>query len=325
MRRMVKMVSIIIPVYNVEKYLEACIKSAINQTYPNIEVILIDDGSTDSSGNICDSYALNDSRIKVIHKHNQGLSAARNDGLDISKGEYVFFLDSDDYLNENAISVMVDKISKNNADIVMCGYNTVDESGNNIIEQHFDDVVLYIEDCFDYMFSGKEPLLAIVSWNKLYDRTIFDDLRFPVSKIHEDEFVAHLVYSKIRKAIVSPETLYNYRKREGSIMSKEPINRRFDAVEAFYNRSRFFANTKRWRLLGVSLVLAINYLGDIYPKLNNEHDIITYHHWKTEFRTLWFKHMFRILNLKRQVALILYFINDKLYPKAINSFLNAWR
>lgn len=116
------LISIIVPVYNVEKYLNKCIDSIINQTYKNIEIILVDDGSTDNSGKICDEYLLRDSRIKVIHKNNGGLSSARNEGINISSGEYIGFVDSDDWVEPNMYEEMYKKILYSNADIVDCGY-----------------------------------------------------------------------------------------------------------------------------------------------------------------------------------------------------------
>ena len=127
-------ISIIIPVYNVEKYLNKCLNSVIEQTYKNIEVILIDDGSTDNSGKICDEYAKNDIRIKIIHQQNGGVSTARNNGLEHATGKYITFVDSDDYIEKEMIETMAKKIMKKNADIVICGVTDRDEE-NNIINK----------------------------------------------------------------------------------------------------------------------------------------------------------------------------------------------
>ena len=126
------MISVIVPVYNVEKYLRQCLDSIVAQTYRDLEIILVDDGSIDASGAICDEYAVRDSRIKVVHQPNRGLSSARNTGLDLVSGEYTFFIDSDDWIHEKALERLLLAQAKTNADLVLCNYQRVDEAGNAI-------------------------------------------------------------------------------------------------------------------------------------------------------------------------------------------------
>ncbi len=231
-----KLISIIIPVYNVEKYIKKCIDSVIEQTYKNIEIILIDDGSTDSSGYICDEYAKFNSNIKVIHQKNCGLSEARNRGLDIAIGDYIFFLDSDDYIAYNTLEIMLNKLEKTQSDICVCGTQRVD------IYNCKTDMIFSLE---KKQMSGKEALehiydkngwLLVISWNKLYKREIWNDLRFDKGKIHEDEFIIHKIYLKCEKVITIPENLYFYRINPYSITESKISVKRLDGVEAIMKR-----------------------------------------------------------------------------------------
>ncbi len=238
-------ISVIVPVYNVSEYLRRCVSSITNQTYQNTEIVLIDDGSTDESGNICDELALSDNRIKVIHQENKGLSGARNTGLDNSTGSFIFFCDSDDYLKNDALDKMLFKLKQDHADIVACGilndYSPDSESDNG--EEMFTSST-------PGRWSGHESVIQMmrsnnvcsVAWNKLYRKELFDGIRFPEGVYNEDEAVTYkLLY---RAGIVSymPEPLYVYYQRQSSIMHEDLENRYSHFIDAAMKRIEFFKN-----------------------------------------------------------------------------------
>lgn len=200
-----KKVSVIVPIYNVQKYVEKCVDSLINQTYKNTEIILIDDGSMDRSGEICDKYSKYEN-IKVVHKKNEGLSAARNTGIKMATGEYITFMDGDDWADETMIQTLVWLAVENDADIA-----TILKKGHI-----FDSGEIIIGD-------GKRMLLHILNtvcfeaWGKLYDRRLFVDSKFFEGKICEDLYIMPELFLKSEKAVVYHKGLYNYRFRDGSI------------------------------------------------------------------------------------------------------------
>lgn len=206
---MKKKVSIIIPVYNISEYIEECVKSLWNQTYNQLEIILINDGSTDNSGNICDELASKDKRIISVHKKNGGISEARNAGIDLASGEYLFFLDGDDYLENNTIEVLVRILEKNKADI-----SAILKVGHSRIT---DEVIIGSSETMLYHLLN---IPAVEMWGKLYKKKLFDNIRFPIGKKHEDLYILPTVIFGAEKIVVYHKGLYNYRVREDSIMGK---------------------------------------------------------------------------------------------------------
>ena len=238
------LISIIIPIYKVEPYLRRCLDSVVNQTYTNLEIILIDDGSPDGCPQICDEYAAKDNRIVVIHKKNGGLSEARNTGLDICKGEYVTFIDSDDWAKKNYIETLLDIAAKENADIAI-GENIktdgIPQSQNkkNILKTFSPQKVLL------ELFK-KGNVAFVVSWGKLYRKELFSSLRFPVGKYHEDEFTTYILFYNAKKTVYTSEVLYFYYQREGSIVStRHP----WDVLEYLEQRYLFFKERNESELL----------------------------------------------------------------------------
>ena len=227
-------ISVIVPIYNVEKYLKQCLDSIINQTYKNLEIILVNDGSTDKSGSICEQYKCMDNRIKLINKNNGGLSDARNIGLLNATGEYISFIDSDDFISLNMYEVLYNNIIKSKSDIVWCDYNIY--ITNQMIQKHnlFPEQKEYV---INHLFAkdlfNLYHLEAFV-WNRLYKREIFKNVRFPVGRRCEDGYIVIAILSKARKITVIPEALYFYRKREDSLSSKRQKNIQFkrDFVES---------------------------------------------------------------------------------------------
>ena len=208
-------ISIIIPVYNVQKYLSRCLDSVISQTYIKLEIIIIDDGSTDNSGIICDEYASKDNRIIVIHQFNGGLSAARNSGLDIAKGEYVMFVDSDDYVAPSFCEKPLLIAIREHVDIVSFGYYKIGNKTTKVKKTNKPRTVQASE-AIKQLITLDDVIHGYV-WNKLYKRTLFEQIRFPVGRTFEDQGVNYLLFHTAKNIFISDETLYYYFRRENSI------------------------------------------------------------------------------------------------------------
>lgn len=210
-------ISVIVPVYKVESYLEQCISSIIKQTYKNLEIILVNDGSPDNCGKLCDIYAKKDSRIKVIHKKNGGLSDARNVALDIATGDYIGFVDSDDWININMYEVLINEAKNEDADIVECKFKSVYDRNikidmNEVIEKK----IFNAEEAIKQHLKGKYFYRCV--WNKIYKKELFKDIRFPYSKLAEDLYVTYKLFYKSSKLISVNFQGYYYYIRDNSIM-----------------------------------------------------------------------------------------------------------
>lgn len=208
-------ISIIIPVYNVITYLSDCIDSILQQQYHQLEIILIDDGSTDGSGELCDKYAEMDSRIKVIHQKNGGAASAKNAGLCIAGGEYLSFVDSDDFLADNAYSYMIEQLEKYKADVIQCGFRNVycNHSADFVTLDHITEFSRV-----DYLRRFTTDWTCGLLWDKLYRRKIFEGVRFEEGHRIDDEFFTYQGIMNAERVIHSPEIIYNYRKRKSSVM-----------------------------------------------------------------------------------------------------------
>ena len=238
--------------YNIEKYIENCIKSIIKQKYKNLEILLIDDGSTDSSKDICDKYAQIDKRIKVIHKKNGGLSDARNVGMSIATGEYINFLDGDDYIYPTFYTNLYNLIKKCDADISECDFLRVNEDDieniEKIIEEKNDKLVIKEEiidgeKAINELFGTKlQPYVKkVVVWNKLYNAKILKNIQFPIGKLHEDEYTTYKILSNSKKIITTNKILHGYIQTKNSIMRREIKQKRIDDnLDAYMEASNFF-------------------------------------------------------------------------------------
>lgn len=238
MDKIAPFVSIIIPVYRVEQYLHNCVNSVLSQTYSNLEIILIDDGSPDKCGEICDEYAKNDKRIKVIHKENGGLSSARNAALDLPpKGDFITFLDSDDFWHPDYLSILVGLQEKYDADIVQCDFVRGTAATFPLLKNEVNIDVLNNHEIFI-----KEKA-KIIMCGKLYKSCLFAGIRIPVGLYNEDDWTAWKLYYKARTIVVTNQALYYYTINPSSIMgqlSKKPDLR---YVNAYNERISFFAGT----------------------------------------------------------------------------------
>lgn len=232
-------ISVIIPIYNVEIYLSQCLDSVLQQTYKNLEIILVNDGSTDGSAQICEKYAAGDSRITLIHKENGGLSDARNAGLKIATGTYISFVDSDDLLALHFYDKMLNQLLTHNADIVECNFfkfeserdvKTVALTGSTVPESYTTESAL---------ISLMNEHLKQVVWNKVYKAQVIDQLEFPVSKINEDEFWTYRVFGNAQKVVKIDDVLYFYRQQSESIMGSKYSLRRLDGLNGLEERVEY--------------------------------------------------------------------------------------
>ena len=250
-------VSIIVPVYNVKSYVGECVESLCRQTYTNLEILLVDDGSTDGSGEVCDEYAGRDERIRVIHQANRGLSGARNTGLDNVQGEYIAFVDSDDLVSPNYVETLYELLMRYDADIAACAYIKVTtEQLTNIREKvlSLDNVR---EICMPSVkllkqWHGKYKQQETVAWNKLYCREVWNGrkkIRFPESRNHEDVLISHLVVQGAKTIVLTTEILYFYRIRKGSITLQTEYDREkvWQNLRAQRERMEFFRAHRYWR------------------------------------------------------------------------------
>lgn len=247
------LISIIIPVYNVEQYLRNTVDSVLKQSYKNLEILLIDDGSTDQSGKICDEIATKDSRIKVIHKANGGLSSARNMGIETAQGEYIAFLDSDDYIIPDTYEYLWNLIKANNVDISEAEFVRINmedqKKALQIIsemneERKIEEKIISGKEILNILYGIKEGpyVQQVIVCNKLYRRDRLKDIRFPQGKLHEDEFTTYKIFEKCEKICISNKVIHGYMQTEGSIMRKEISMKRVkDNLEAYDEASDFFA------------------------------------------------------------------------------------
>ena len=216
------MISVIVPVYNVERYIRQCVESILEQTYADLEIILVDDGSTDGSGSICDEYKLKDNRVVVIHKCNGGLSEARNAGLDIARGEYIGFVDSDDYIEPDMYEVLYKNCERYAADLAAARFvkfNTQGEVRKNFTENI--EVFSREEMLRLFIVGDRRYEITMSVWDRLYKRELISDLRFPVGKCYEDIVFSTKVIEKSKINVYIDRALYHYRLREDSISGED--------------------------------------------------------------------------------------------------------
>lgn len=237
MQRQEPLISIIVPVYNTELYLNQCVESILKQTYKNIQLILVDDGSTDNSGKICDEYALKDKRVEVLHEENSGVSDARNKGLKYAKGEYIGFVDSDDYIKETMYQDMYNLILERNADVSICNFCDVKE----------DKVTQKNKDSGIQEFTKIQILNELILdrnvqsyvWNKLYKKELFDNIKFPKGKKYEDIETVFYVLEKCNKVVLSSKAEYYYLNRKDSIVNNVNEQTILDYIDIIEKRYKY--------------------------------------------------------------------------------------
>ena len=242
------LISVIVPVYKVEPYLERCVDSLLGQTFSDFDLVLVDDASPDSCGQICERYAAKDPRVFTVHRENGGLSAARNTGLDWvfshSDSAWIAFVDSDDWVREDYLEKLYQAAVGQQAELAICGVT-------NIYDRDWDGPPMYETELPTETIDGLTALSRIdtawhyiVVWNKLYKKTLFNSLRFPVGKFHEDEFLVHRVFHLCKRIAIINNPLYFYFHRNGSIMKTAVYPKRFDYWEALEERLSFYRDCR---------------------------------------------------------------------------------
>ena len=250
------LVSVIVTAYNVEKYIDECIESIVNQSYKNLEIIIVDDGSPDSVPQKCDAWRERDTRIKVIHKTNGGVSSAKNTGVAAATGELIGFVDGDDCIALNYYETLVNALKKNESDIVRMGMERIDENGkfiNRVIPKKASYSGYEALQCI-----GKDDGIFIMNQLSLSKREVFENISFPEGRVCEDAAVAHQFYMKIKKLTVLPYDLYRYRIVSQSIMHKKIVIKRLDIIEALYDRFLSYQNSGYIELLADTCNIAKN-------------------------------------------------------------------
>lgn len=224
-------VSIIVPVYKVEDLLDRCVRSILAQTFTDFELILVDDGSPDNCGKMCDDYAAEDARITVIHRENGGLSAARNSGLDIAKGDYIGFVDSDDYIAPTMYDHLYKSITQNEADVACCGITEVFANQSKLMYTPHEKILCSAEQALGIIMRGK--YMSYILCCKLFRAHCLRDIRFKVGKLYEDIFFTVDYMKNISTMVIDNEPLYYYYRRGGSITTSPVTKRDYDLLEAY--------------------------------------------------------------------------------------------
>ncbi len=269
------LLSVIIPVYHVEKYLGRCIDSILVQTYKNLEIILVDDGSDDRCGEICDEYAKRDARVIVIHKENGGVADARNKGLAKATGEYITFVDPDDYINKNMYEEMISRMKKENADIVMCDFKYVykdnvcaginESSGNAHIRAINGKEALYRS--YD---SYKAGILYSVLWNKICKRELYEDIVFPSGRIYEDEARVFMLLYKAPRILFVEYPYYYYHQHDQSIVGKKWTKKNTQLLDAYIDKLEYYEKNKEQALFERELIHVLHMFCYTKRKLSEE-------------------------------------------------------
>lgn len=317
-------ISIIVPVYNCEKYISNCINSILEQSFKDFELILVDDGSSDRSFEICESFAKKDNRVRAIHQPNSGVSRARNRGLDEAKGEYIGFVDGDDCIDKEMYERLYKNLADNNADISICGIVNCFVKKDGTTEKVRQSPV----DGF-WIFSGEQALkealqsrlYSVNPVNKLFKKELFDKLRYPEGKISEDAFLIPVVISKAGKVVYDSKPMYYYLRRENSITTSNFSDRDWDVVEAYKNHlnmvSEKFPNLKE--VAKFRYLWAYTYVIDKIMLSENSENYLE--DFKKAFNFIK-KNILQIIfnpyfSLKRKIAVMVLLINKKIYKKMI--------
>ena len=282
------LITIVIPIYNVEEYLEKCVNSVINQTYKNIEIILVDDGSPDNCPRMCDEFAKNDERIKIIHKKNGGLSDARNAGIDIATGKYITFIDSDDYVSDDYVEYMYRLLKENNTKMSTCETQVVNieqpQNINNIFNENIE--VLSKRDLFyKILFAKKSDVSA---YSKLYETELFNDIRYPKGVVYEDTATTYKLIEKCEKIATGNKQNYFYCTRPNSISKMKGFNKNeldyikntnemlehlrknYPDLQEAINRFDLYSNFRELRILLFSNPRNKKFEKDIFKKIKEK-------------------------------------------------------
>ena len=259
------LISVIIPVYNVEDYLERCVDSVLHQTYTDLEIWLVDDGSTDRCGVICDQYSSEDPRIHVIHKKNGGLSDARNYALDVASGDYICFVDSDDWIPEDSLKTMLTSIQKMNADLAIGNMIRVYDDGEKKDGYCPCREMKVIEGDEKY-----ETLIQPCAPNRLYPSYIFQKLRYPVGRLYEDAFIYHHILGKVNRIVYTGKENYYYYIRKDSIMHTGYTSQNMDIIDAIVDRVDYLEEAGQHKIAMDTKMFVYSQLSAAYTYLDKK-------------------------------------------------------
>lgn len=320
------LITVVVPIYKVEKYLERCIESIIIQTYNNLEIILVDDGSPDKCGEICEQYKKRDSRIKVIHQENKGLSEARNAGLSIATGKYIIFIDSDDYIDKNMILILYTNLINHNAQISCCGHTDIYEGSNNIVKSNERNVtVMDAETALGVFLFTK--VIDVVAWNKLYDICLFADVRYMPNKLFEDHFTTYKLIEQASQIVNTTEPLYYYCKRSTSIGGESFSEKNYQLKEALDIECNYIMEKYPKIKKKISLAYIV-WMFVLYDKMLLADSVDNF--FLKELRKNIRGNFINILlsndiSLSKKAQLILLYSNKKIYEKVYRWYIKRYR
>ena len=265
------LISIVVPVYKVERFLEKCVKSILSQTVEDFELILVDDGSPDNCGQICDRFAQQDRRIQVIHQQNKGLSGARNAGIAIARGTYIGFVDSDDYVDRQMYEKLLAAMEREQAQIAICNFQLADEKGN-LLDSSRDRLTARVMSGMQVIEKVADPDATpyLVAWNKLYRREIFETLRYDLGKQNEDTRIFNDLFYGVERVVCIEDALYYYVMSSSSIMRGKASPRNMDNAEAFYQCFCFYEEKGMEALLAPVEKRIFAKLVGVYYRLSHE-------------------------------------------------------
>ena len=318
-------ISVIVPIYKVEKYLRRCIDSIINQTFKNIEIILVNDGSPDNCPKICEEYKNKDNRIIIINQENQGLSAARNSGIRIARGQYLVFIDSDDYIEEDMIEYLYEGIVKYDVDISCCGYVAVYDNGiKEKITVPSEDTIYKKEEALNILLLN--GYIDVVAWNKLYKKELFNNILYPTGKLYEDMLTTYKLISVSDKILLRPKEKYFYCKRNDSIGGNQFSNKTLELLKACDEVYNYVA--KEYKTTPILEIARVQWYVVVWNKmiLSNEFD----KNLLSKIRKMIYKNIFNIvfskeLNNVRKFQLLLLFLNKCVYKFCYKRFIKTNR
>ena len=313
---MSRLISVIVPIYKVENYLKKCVDSIINQSYKNIEIILVDDGSPDMCGVICDDYLKKDNRIKVIHKENGGLSDARNAGINIAKGDYILCIDSDDWIEENMIEIVYNNALEYSADISICEFIEEDINGNILGKKEESKEIK----CFNRVKALNELISQVNitnhAWNKLYKKELFRNIEYPKGQLMEDISTTYKLFEKSDKIVYQNVALYHYIQRSESILGNITQKRIDDQENAIFSRNSYLLSkypdlTDIINIDNLKNVKILYYLA-IIGKHKNLYKSLKYKKYYKEYKKL-YKIYKKNIKLEEKKSIDLFYFNRNLY------------
>ncbi len=313
---MEKLISVVVPIYNVEKYLRKCLDSILEQTYCNLDIILVDDESPDNCGKIIEEYKKKDQRVRTIHQKNGGLSDARNAGIKIANGEYIIFIDSDDWVEKKMIEILYRNIEKYNSDISICEFIEEDDNGKVLSKKQYN----YKFKEFNTFDAIKDLILQNTltnhAWNKLYKINLFNNVRYPKGQLMEDVSTTYKLIENSSKVVYQNIPLYHYIQRESSILGNITEKRIKDQEFAFFKRNEYLYNKypelnniiQLDNLLNVKTLYYLSIMGNYKELYNSEQYKMYYKAYKPLYKSL--KNDIKAMN---NVSLNMFYINRNLY------------